>query len=206
MTKVGLTGGMASGKSTVARMFAARGVETLDADNVARELMQPGQPVYQAVVRHFGPAIVNPDSSINRTALAAIIFPSGRVAELNRLVHPAVITRQNEWLEEMARKEPGGIALVEAALILEAGVKRHFDKLVVVTCKPEQRAERHAKRLGIAVEAARKDVARRMAVQMTDEEKAAAADYVIDNSGPLEESERQVEKVFQELKRLGVRA
>ncbi len=202
MLRVGLTGGVACGKSVVGSMFVELGAHLLQADAVAHELMQPGKPVYNDVVRHFGPEIVNADGSINRPRLAELAFGNGRVEELNRLVHPAVIARQEEWLAEMAREDPAGVAIVEAALILEAGVGRRFDKMVVVTCRPEQKIERFAARQGIDPEAARSEVQRRQAAQWPDLEKIAAADYVIDNSGALDATRAHVERVYAELRSL----
>jgi dephospho-CoA kinase len=167
--------------------------------------MLPGEAVYDEVVRNFGRAILNPDGSVNRGRLAEAAFGSGavgsesRVGELNRIVHPAVIRRQDEWMEEVGRKDPGAVAMVEAALILEAGAAKHFDRLVVVTCGEEQRIARYAARQKIDMEAARLEVRRRMAAQLPDAEKIKAADYVIDNSGSIEQTRAQVEHVWHQL-------
>ena len=205
--KLGLTGGIASGKSVVGEMFRKLGAHLTEADAVARTLMQPGHAVYEEVVRRFGREILNSDGSINRPRLAEAAFgaPGGapaRVKELNGIVHPAVVARENEWMEEIGQRDPNAIAIVEAALILEAGTGSRFDYLIVVTCHPEQRILRFARRLGIAEDAARADVTRRMAAQIPDEEKIKTADFVIDNSGSLDATERQVERVFAAL-RLG---
>lgn len=205
MIKVGLTGGVACGKSTIGRMFVARGAHLIQADQIAHQLMQPGQPVYDDVVREFGRAILNPDGTINRAALAEAAFgdvepDSSRVQELNRIVHPAVIQRQNEWMEEVGRHDPDAIAMVEAALIFEAGADRHFDTMITVTCTDEQKVERFAERVGGDREAARREVTRRMAAQWPDERKARAADFVIDNSGSLAETEKQVEALLPRLR------
>ena len=202
--KVGLTGGVAAGKSVVAEMFAAQGAQVIQADQISHQLMQPGQAVYREVVDHFGAGILDPDGSVNRARLAELAFggshlPS-RVQELNQIVHPAVIRRQEEWMAEVGRRDPHAIALVEAALILEAGMAGRFDRLVVVTCQPEQRIERWSQRLKVDQETARREVERRMAAQLPDEEKIKAADYVIDNSGSLDETSRQVKKIYAELK------
>jgi dephospho-CoA kinase len=180
LLKVGLTGGIATGKSVVGEMFARRGAHLIQADTVAHELMQPGQPVYEEVVRRFGPGILEPDGRINRPRLAEAAFgtTSGvppRVQELNAIVHPAVVERENQWMEGIGRCHPEAIAIVEAALILEAGVADRFDRLIVVTCRPEQRISRFARRLGLSEEAARAEVSRRMAAQIPDEEKIKAA-------------------------------
>lgn len=206
MLKVGLTGGIASGKSVVGEMFVMLGAHLIQADAISHQLMQPGEAVYREVVRHFGSGILNPDGTVNRARLAEAAFgPSpenkSRIEELNRIVHPAVIKRQDEWMEEVGRKDPKAIAMVEAALILEAGATERFDKLVVVTCHPEQRIRRWAARVGGDEETARREVARRMAAQLPDEDKIKAAQYVIDNSGSLDETRKQVAKVYAELKR-----
>jgi dephospho-CoA kinase len=212
MLKVGLTGGMASGKSVVGEMFVALGAHLVQADHIAHELMLPGQPVYNDVVRHFGREILNPDGSLNRTKLAEVAFgssavsaegkpasASSRIEELNRIVHPAVIRSQEGWMQEMGRQYPHAVAMVEAALILEAGMAKRFDRLIVVTCNEEQRIARFAARHKLDLEAARQEVARRMAAQLPEAEKIKAADYVIDNSGSLDETHRQVTRVWGQL-------
>ena len=200
LLKVGLTGGIASGKSVVGEMFVKLGAHLILADTIAHELMQPGQGVYEKVVRHFGREILNSDGSVNRPKLAEIAFghpgSAGRVQELNAIVHPAVVEHENQWMEGIGRRDPHGIAIVEAALILEAGVADRFDRLMVVTCSPEQRVQRFAGRLGVSEEAARVEVTRRMAAQLPDKEKIKAADFVIDNSGSLDRTAAQVHKVF----------
>jgi dephospho-CoA kinase len=205
LLKLGLTGGIASGKSVVGEMFVKRGAHLIQSDAVAHALMDPGRPVYEEVVRRFGREILNPDGTVNRSRLAEAAFgtPGGsppRVEELNEIVHPAVIARENEWLQEIGRRDPNAIAIVEAALILEAGAASRFDRLIVVTCHPDQRILRFAQRLGISEDAARAEVTRRMAAQISDEEKIKAADFVIDNSGSLDETERQVQRVFAALR------
>ena len=201
MLKLGLTGGIASGKSVVGEMFLKLGAHLLQADAVAHWLMQPGRAVYEEVVRRFGREILNADRSINRPRLAEAAFGTPpRVKELNEIVHPAVVAHQNEWMEEIGQRDPKAIAIVEAALILEAGAAARFDRLILVTCHPEQRILRYARRLGISEDAARAEVTRRMAAQIPDEEKIKAADFVIDNSGSLDATERQVQGVFAALR------
>jgi dephospho-CoA kinase len=204
MLKVGLTGGIASGKSVVGEMFVALGAHLVQADRIAHQLMLPGQPVYNEVVRHFGGGILNPDLSVNRAKLAETAFGSAtpgesRIQELNRIVHPAVIRSQDEWMDEMGCLDPHAVAIVEAALILEAGAAKRFDRLIVVTCNDEQRIVRFAARQKLDLEAARKEVARRMAAQLPEAEKAKAADYVIDNSGSLEQTREQAHQVWEKL-------
>jgi dephospho-CoA kinase len=159
------------------------------------------------VVRHFGRDILNPDGSVNRSKLAELAFGANpvsgkpaRVEELNRIVHPAVLRSQAEWMEEMGRQDPNAVAIVEAALILEAGAAKQFDRLIVVKCSEEQRIARFAARQKLDLEAARKEVTRRMAAQLPEAEKIKAADYVVDNSGTLEETREQVTKVWGHLR------
>ncbi len=207
MLRLGLTGGIASGKSAVGEMFAKRGAYLIQSDAVGHSLMEAGQAVYEEVVRRFGQEILNADGTVNRPRLAEAAFgtPGGaspRVKELNEIVHPAVIEHENRWMDEIGQRDPKAIAIVEAALILEAKAAGRFDRLIVVTCQPEQRILRYAHRMGISEEAARGEVKRRMAAQIPDEEKVKAADFVIDNSGSLEATEEQVERVFAELQKL----
>jgi dephospho-CoA kinase len=208
MLKVGLTGGIASGKTVVGEMFVALGAHLVQADRIAHSLMQPGEAVYNDVVRHFGGGILNPDMSVNRGKLAELAFGpatenptnrASRIEELNRIVHPAVIRSQDEWMAAIGARDPNAVAIVEAALILEAGVKDHFNCLVVVTCNAEQRAARFAARQKIDLDSARREVTRRMAAQLPDEAKIKAADYVIDNSGSIASTQSQVEAVWGKL-------
>ena len=199
MPRIGLTGGVACGKSTVGTMLAERGAHYLQADTLAHQLYQPGEPTYDAVIEHFGRDILNPDGTINRRRLANAAFPH-RVAELNAIVHPAVIEAQNQWMADVEREHPEGIAVVEAALIVEAGAAKDFDKLIVVTCDLDQKIARYAKRANISLEEARVEVQRRSAAQMTDDEKASHGDYVIDNSGAIGETARQVDAVWEKLR------
>jgi dephospho-CoA kinase len=220
MLKVGLTGGIASGKTVVGEMLVALGAHLVQADRIAHQLMLPGQPVYNEVVRHFGGAILNRDGSVNRAKLAELAFGSldsaaqakplaatspassripSRVDELNRIVHPAVIRSQEEWMEEMGRQDPHAVAIVEAALILEAGAAKRFDRLIVVTCTDALRIARFAARQKLDLEAARKEVARRMAAQLPEGEKIKAADYVVDNSRSLDHTREQAKQVWEKL-------
>ncbi len=208
MLKVGLTGGIASGKSIVGEMLVALGAHLVQADRIAHSLMQPGEAVYNEVVRHFGREILNADGSVNRAQLAEAAFGSpgdgegsrvSRVAELNRIVHPAVLNSQNEWMQAVGQQNPHAVAIVEAALILEAGAKNQFDRLIVVTCSEEQRIARFAVRQKLGYEAARVEVQRRMAAQLPDEEKIKAADFVIDNSGSLNHTREQVRQIWKQL-------
>jgi len=198
--RVGLTGGVACGKSTVGAMLAERGAHYLQADTLAHQLYAPRTETHDAVVRTFGRDILNPDGSINRSKLANAAFPA-RIGELNTIVHPAVVAAQNKWMVEVERTDPNGVAVVEAALLVEAGATRDFDKLIVVTCNLEQKVERYARRAKASLDEARAEVLRRSAAQMPDEEKAKRGNYVIDNSGTIEETARQVDAMWAELRR-----
>lgn len=207
MLKVGLTGGIAVGKTAVGEMLASLGANVVRADEIAHELLRPGEDVYQAVVRHFGSGILNSNGAVNRGKLAELAFGDGRpntsrIVELNRIIHPAVIQKQEAWMEQVGQRDSSAIAVVEAALLLEAGAGKHFDRLIVVTCTPEQRIQRFAQRLGINMESALKEVERRMAAQLPDEEKIKAADYVIDNSSTQEKTREQVREIYAELRQL----
>jgi dephospho-CoA kinase len=217
LLKVALTGGIASGKSIVGEMFVSLGAHLVQADRIAHQLMHPGEPVYNEVVRHFGRAILNPDGSVNRAKLAELAFGSGnsnarpapngddssvapaRVEELNRIVHPAVIRAQEQWMEEIGRCDSSAVAIVEAALIIEAGAATRFNHLIVVTTSDEQRVARFASRQKLDLESARKEVARRMAAQLAESEKVKLADFVIDNSGSLEHTREQVRNIWVKL-------
>jgi dephospho-CoA kinase len=163
--------------------------------------MRPGEKVYDEVVRRFGTEILNDDKSVNRARLAEVAFDQRRprIYELNAIVHPGVIEKYEHWMEEIGRREPEAIAILEAALLLEAGLRRRFDRIIVVSCHTQQRIERWEKRVNVDAETARLEVTRRMKAQAPDEAKIQAADYVIDNSGTIEETRKQVEKVYAEL-------
>jgi dephospho-CoA kinase len=203
--RVGLTGGVACGKSTVAKMFADLGANVADADTIAHELYRPGQEVLQELINHFGQEILKADGELDRARLATLVFDGGRFDELNKIVHPAVIRQQEQWMRALGEKDPYAVAIVEAALILEAGIKDHFDRIMVVTCKPAQKVARFAQRTGMSAEAACADVERRTKAQMSDDEKARRADFVIDNSGSVEETRHQVQRIYSELKLLAKR-
>lgn len=201
MLKVGLTGGIATGKSLVGSMFAELGVHTIDADQIAHELMHPGEKVYDEIVRRFGEDILNPDKTVNRTRLAELAFDQKRprIYELNSIIHPSVIERYERWMDEIGRREPDAIVMLEAALLLEAGLRRRFDRVIVVSCKPQQRIERWEGRLKVDSDTARKEVTRRMMAQAPDEAKIQAADFVIDNSGSVDETRKQVKRIHEAL-------
>jgi dephospho-CoA kinase len=188
----------------VAKMFSDLGARIIYADKIAHELYRPGQPVYEELVKRFGHEIVQPDGEIDRTKLAAIAFDNGRVEELNKIVHPAVVQRQEQLMYEIGLRESNAVVMVEAALIFEAGVKNRFAKMIVVTCRPDQKITRYAERMGLDEASARAEVERRSKAQLPDEEKIRRADYVIDNSGSRERTRLQVERTYAELKVLAI--
>ena len=185
-------------------MFAALGAHVTQADQIAHDLMRPGQPVYEEVVRHFGRDILSSDATIDRKKLADTVFgtpehPSKRVEELNQIVHPAVGQYQNRWMNEVAREYPGAVILVEAALIYEANLQSQFDRMIVVTCPFEARVRRWMARTHVDEASARAELKRRAVAQWPEEKKIQAADYRIDNSGNAEETERQVREIMERL-------
>lgn len=219
MLRVGLTGGLGSGKSTVAEMFAAHGVHVISADEVGRRLMQPGEGVYRQIIEHFGPHVVRPDGSLNRPKLADLAFRQGRLDELNQIVHPAVIAAQEAWANELGTREPDAIAMIESALIFEAGASGsvpgwcdRFDKIVLVTAPDELKVRRFLERLsaGTQMNAEQlkffeEDARSRLAAQIPDSEKIPHSDYLIDNSGSLDQTQWQVDEVVTALQQAATR-
>jgi dephospho-CoA kinase len=202
MLRVGLTGGIACGKSIIGQMLVQEGAYLLEADKLSHELMKPGRPVYDEVVRRFGTGILKPDREVDRAALGAIVFNDHeRLQELTAIVHPAVIEMQEKWMDDMGAADPSAIAVVEAALIYEANLAAHFDKVIVVTCDPQHKLERLTKRMSSDAETARIELERRSSAQIPDDEKARRADYLIDNSGSLEHAQQQVRALMIELRR-----
>jgi dephospho-CoA kinase len=201
MLKVGLTGGVACGKTTVATMFEKRGAHVALADVIAHNLFEPGSEVYEKVVEHFGPEVLNPDKTISRPRLANLAFPA-RIKELNAIVHPVVIALQDQWLKQIEQRESRAIAIVEAALMIEAGTHNRFDKLIVVTCGFGEKVDRFAERAKTSSDQATAEVCRRMQAQLPEEEKVRLADYVINNSGSVAELEEQVEQIWRELREI----
>ena len=151
MLKVGLTGGIACGKTTILAMFAELGAHTLRADVVSHRLMAPGEPVYERIVAAFGTGILALDGTIARPKLAAAAFPA-RIAELNAIVHPDVMAFEDNWMREVGESDPGGVAICEAALLIEAGGRARYRQLIVVTCTLEQKISRFAERTGTSTE------------------------------------------------------
>ena len=222
MLRVGLTGGLTSGKSTVASLFARRGVHILNADQIGRELMQPGQPVYDAILAHFhgypdAPPLTLADGQLDRSALARYVFSTGKLEELSRIVHAPVVAEQERRTQRIFSSDPDAIVMVESALIFEAdraktapGFSHRFDKLILVTAPEDVRLARYTTR-GDKVLSAKElaaleeDGRKRMAMQMTDQEKAPLCDFAIENSGSLEHLESEVEMILKQLQQENVR-
>jgi dephospho-CoA kinase len=199
MLKVGLTGSIAVGKSYVVSVLAELGCVTFDADKVAHSVMEPGRPAYEGIVREFGEGVLAPDGSIDRQRLGAIVFgDETRRIRLNEIVHPRVIEEQNRLLQQAEAKDPDGIAIIDAALMIESGGYKRFDKLIVAYCDRETQLERLMRRSQIT----REDAERRVAAQMSSDEKREYADYEIDTSGGYEQTRQKVVEVHSELHRL----
>ena len=195
MRKIGLTGGIASGKSTVAAMLRELGFDVIFADEISRGLLGPGEAALHETVREFGPDILRPDGTLDRKKLASIVFADqAKLDRLNAIIHPRV---EVEMLRRFAELEPEGrsVAFVEAALLVEAGYMKNLDGLVVTWCKPEQQMERLVAR-GMT----EKDARARIAAQMPVEEKLKLATYKIDCSQSMEETQRQVQELAKTLR------
>ena len=197
MLRVGLTGGIASGKTAVAALLKRRGYEVMDLDSLGHELMQPGRAAYDAIVKEFGSDVLGAGAVVDRAKLGALVFadPEKR-ARLNRILHPPILDALQRWFVSLDK--PGGppFAFAEAALLVEAGYRPNLDRLIVCWSRPEQQTARLMAR-GLSIEQARL----RLEAQMPTEEKLRAADDAIDCSGSLEETERQVDKVLETLRR-----
>jgi dephospho-CoA kinase len=199
MLRVGLTGGIATGKTTVGHMFVQLGCHLIDSDEIAHQLFEPGQDVHAAVIGAFGPNIVASDGSIDRKILGEIVFkdPAAR-AKLNALVHPAIIRRQQEFLANVARTDPKGVGIVSAALMVEIGTYKNYDKVIVLSCPPDVQRARLKTRSALSDE----QIEQRLAAQMPVEEKVKHGDFVIDTSTDLETTRRQVEAINSKLRGL----
>jgi dephospho-CoA kinase len=199
MLRVGLTGGLASGKSFVGEALGGLGCLLIQADELGHAVLACGGEAYEPVLKEFGGEILAENGSIDRRALAARVFGSPeRLARLNALVHPPVLRREEELIAAFARRQPDGIAIVEAAILIETGSYHRFDRLILVTCTEEQQVERAMRRDG-AVES---DVRARISRQMPLDAKRKFADFVIDTSGSKEETLRQTRAVYETLRRI----
>ena len=219
MLRVGLTGGLGSGKSTVASFLRELGAEVIEADALGRQVMEPGQQVYQEIVSAFGPEVVGSDGRLNRARLAQLAFQNGRLNDLNAIVHPAVIAAQQTWVDAVFARDPAAVAVIESALIFEvvrdarargekdgvlADWRRRIDRILLVTAPDELKIARYVARINppaTAREGVEADARLRLSHQIPDAEKASMSDYVIDNKSDMEALRAQVNALWQLLKR-----
>jgi dephospho-CoA kinase len=200
---VGLTGGLASGKGFVGKTLAELGCFVIQADELGHQVMAPGGEAYDAVVREFGPGILNPDGTIDRRRLATIVFSDpALLARQNALVHPAVRARAARLASAYFKDHPDGIAVTEAAILVETGSYKNYARLIVAVCRPEQQIERAMARDQLS----RQEVLDRLQRQMPLDEKVKYADYVVDTSGPKEQTRERTREVYESLRGWGARA
>ena len=218
MLRVGLTGGLGSGKSTVAQMLRELGAHVIESDELGRALMEPGQAVYSEIVRIFGPEVVAIDGRLNRARLAELAFKGGRVKELNAIIHPAVIEAQGKWMDEVFAGDPAAVAVVVSALIFEverdaraggpagaiyADLRKRVDRIVLLTAPDEEKIARFVARMcpnGEGRENVEADARSRLAHQIPDREKAPRADYVLENTVDIATLRVQVGRLWPQLK------
>ncbi len=218
MLRVGLTGGLGSGKSTVAQMLRQLGAEVVESDELGRALMEPGQPAFQEIVRVFGSEVVGVDGRLNRPRLADLAFKANRVKELNAIIHPAVIEAQADWMTQVFKRNPAAVAVVVSALIFEVAqdaqvggaaiaaytdLRKRIDRIVLVTASDEDKVSRYVARVctcGMGMEKAEADARARLAHQIPDQAKIARADYLIENNGDLDSLQAEVERLWPRLK------
>ncbi|MBK7994434.1 MAG: dephospho-CoA kinase [Blastocatellia bacterium] len=199
MLKVGLTGGIGTGKSHVAKTFIELGCYVFDADKIARQVVEPGEVGFEKVVAEFSKEILAEDGTIDRAKLGQVIFSSPEKREkLNQILHPIIIDKQDSLISETINQDPNAIVIIDAALMIETGSYKRFDKLIVVYCDKESQIERVMKRNNLS----RSEVESRINSQMPSDEKRKYADIEIDTSGSFKETEDKVKVVYQELKGL----
>ncbi|HEY6046911.1 MAG TPA: dephospho-CoA kinase [Pyrinomonadaceae bacterium] len=197
MLKVGLTGSIAVGKSFVLSVLKQLGARTIDADQIAREVVEPGTPGLHALVESFGDSILKADGSLDRPKLGALVFyDESRRLKLNAILHPLIIARQDKIMRSWEQESPDGIAVVDAALMIESGGYRRLDKLIVVHCRPEIQRQRLMSRENLTPEEAE----RRISSQMPQEEKKKFADFLIDTSDGFDSARKQTEAVWQRMR------
>jgi dephospho-CoA kinase len=197
MLRVGLTGSIGVGKSFVSGVLAELGCRVLDADETAREVVAPGLPALRETVAAFGPGILRDDDSLDRSKLGALVFAdAGKRAKLNSILHPYIIARQDERLREWEAMDPNGIAIVDAALMIESGGYKRFDKLIVVHCSADVQLQRVMARNNVS----RAEAEKRIAAQMPQEEKKKFADYLIDTSDGFDVARKRAGEVYRELR------
>ncbi len=200
MLRVGLTGSIGVGKTFVAGVLAELGCHVLDADDLAREVVAPGSPALEKVAAEFGSDVLNRDGTLDRAKLGAIVFAdSARRQRLNSILHPYIIAEQDQRLREWEVEDPDGIGVVDAALMIESGGYKRFDKLIVVHCRPEVQLERLMLRNGLTGDEAQQ----RVSAQMRQEEKKKFADYLIDTSDGFESTRQQTSAVYEKIRNQG---
>jgi dephospho-CoA kinase len=199
MLLAGLTGGIATGKSTVSRLFVECGARLIDADVLAREAVAPGRPALQQIVESFGREVLRPDGTLDRDRLGKAVFGDpAQLEKLNAIVHPYVTVAQEQRSREIAGKEPHAVIVYDAALLIEAGAHKRMDKIIVVTADEQTQLARLKARDHLSAE----EAGRRIATQMPLAEKAKVADYVIDGTLPMEQLRAEVRRIHDDLKRL----
>jgi len=199
MLRVGLTGSIGVGKSYVSSVFVELGCYLLDADETAREVVSPGTSGLSEIVAEFGTDVLNPDATLNRKQLGAIVFgDQQKRLKLNAILHPRIIERQDQILNQQELIDPNGIAIVDAALMIESGGYKRFDKLIVVHCRPEVQLQRLMLRSGLS----RDEAQQRIDSQMPQEEKQKYADYLIDSSDGFEVTHQRTVEVYNQLVQL----
>lgn len=199
MLRVGLTGSIAVGKSFVAGWLAELGCAVLDADQTARRVVEPGEEGLESVVAAFGDGVLAPGGQLDRAKLGAVVFADEAKRHLlNSILHPLIIAAQDDWMRQCERDDPRGIAVVDAALMIETGGYKRFDKIVVVHCHPDIQLARLMKRQSLSPEEARA----RIAAQLPQEEKMRHANYLIDTSSDFDETRRRVEGVYRKLREM----
>ncbi len=195
----GLTGGIASGKSTVAAVFQELGAYIIDADKIGHELLLPSSPAFSEIVAAFGREILDSAGRIDRRRLGALVFTDpAKLQQLNRITHRRIIDRVEQLALEYSARDPQAVVIVDAALIYESGIGGRFTKMIVAWCRPEQQIERLTAKAGIS----RQEAEQRIASQLRAEEKRRRADFVIDCTGSLEETRHQVELLYPKLQEL----
>jgi len=218
MLRVGLTGGLGSGKSTVAAMLRELGAHVIESDELGRTLMEPGQPAFNDIVRVFGREVLTSDGRLNRPRLAELAFKGGRVKELNAIIHPAVIEAQRKWMSQLFAVDPAAVAVVVSALIFEverdareggeataayADFRKRIDRLILVTASDEDKIARYVARLAPAAtdrDKAKADARSRLAHQIPDADKVSRADYLLENNGDIAALRAQVETLWPRLR------
>ncbi len=218
MLRVGLTGGLGSGKSTVAQMLRELGAEVIESDELGRALMEPGQSAFNEIVRVFGDVVLMPDGRLDRARLAELAFRGGRVKELNAIIHPAVIEAQRQWMDEVFARDPAAVAIVVTALLFEverdakaggasgsvlAELRKRIDRIILVTAGDDAKIARYVARISptaINREVAEADARSRLAHQIRDSEKAPRADYLLENTGDIAALHAQVAELWPRLK------